>query len=103
MYPSLPSPSRRTTPFCGAPDDGPLQLVCLVAASDGVWDNWLYGDVSAFFLDPVRAKEVVETNNAEGVTEAFMRENARRAHANFGSQADNSTCVACYLIVTLDS
>ncbi|CAM9340350.1 unnamed protein product [Ectocarpus sp. 6 AP-2014] len=78
-------------------------LVCLVAASDGVWDNWLYGDVSAFFLDPVRAKEVVETNNAEGVTEAFMRENARRAHANFGSQADNSTCVACYLIVTLDS
>lgn len=78
-------------------------LVCLVAASDGVWDNWLYADVSAFFLDPVRSAEVIATNSAEGVTEAFMRENSRRANANFGSQADNSTCVACYLIVSLDT
>ncbi|CAN0272271.1 unnamed protein product, partial [Laminaria digitata] len=61
--------------------------VCLVAASDGVWDNWLYPDVSAYFLDPERAAEVIATNSAEGVTEAFMRENARRANANFGSQA----------------
>ncbi|CAM9856321.1 unnamed protein product [Scytosiphon promiscuus] len=78
-------------------------LVCLVAASDGVWDNWLYADVSAFFLNPERAAEVIKTNSAERVTEAFMRENARRANANFGSQADNATCVACYLIVTLDA
>eukprot|EP00752_Nemacystus_decipiens_P005815 g5260.t1 len=78
-------------------------LVCLVAASDGVWDNWVFGDVSAFFLDPARTAEVMETNSAEGVTEAFMRENARKASANFGTQADNSTCVACYLIVSLDS
>eukprot|EP00903_Cladosiphon_okamuranus_P014142 g13143.t1 len=78
-------------------------LVCLVTASDGVWDNWMYGDVSAFFLDPARTAEVIETNSAEGVTEAFMQENARKANANFGSQADNSTCVACYLIVSLDT
>lgn len=69
------------------------QLVCLVAASDGVWDNWLYADVSAFFLEPKRAADVILTNSAEAVTEAFMKENSRRAHANFGSQVPTLTDV----------
>lgn len=63
-----------------------VKIVCIVAASDGVWDNWLYADVSGFFLDPERASEVINTNSAEGVTETFMRENARRANDNFGAQ-----------------
>lgn len=63
-----------------------FKIVCLVAASDGVWDNWLYADVSGFFLDPVRTSEVVNTNSAEGVTDTFMQENARRANVNFGAQ-----------------
>lgn len=63
-----------------------MKIVCLVAASDGVWDNWLYGDVSGFFLDPERTSEVVNTNSAEVVTETFMQENARRANVNFGAQ-----------------
>lgn len=64
----------------------PTQVVCLVAASDGVWDNWVYADVSQYFLDPARVAEVMRGNSAEGVTEAFMVENSRRARANFGSQ-----------------
>ena len=85
---------------CDHPPRPPIpfgtQLVCLVAASDGVWDNWMYGDVSAFFLDPARTAEVMETNSAEGVTEAFMQENARKANANFGSQVRG-------LVVVVDS
>lgn len=69
--------------------------MCLVVASDGVWDNWLYADVSSFFLDPARTAEVIASNSAEGVTEAFMRENARRANANFGPQVGCCSGVAC--------
>lgn len=72
--------------------------MCLVAASDGVWDNWLYADVSAFFLNPERAAEVVQTNSAERVTEAFMRENSRRATANFGSQVPFLVGVAVIVV-----
>ncbi|CAM9514644.1 unnamed protein product [Discosporangium mesarthrocarpum] len=77
-------------------------VACLVVASDGVWDNWLWGDVSSFFLEPARVAAVGASNSAEAATEEFMCENARRACANFGSQADNSTCVACYLIVSME-
>ena len=49
----------------------------------------MYADVSAFFLDSYRTAEVIATNSAEGVTEAFMLENARRANANFGAQVGN--------------
>lgn len=58
----------------------------MVAASDGVWDNWLYPDVSGYFLQPDRVAEVMATNSAESATAAFMQENARRANTNFGSQ-----------------
>lgn len=86
-----PNPIIATTPP-RPPIPLGTQLVCLVAASDGVWDNWMYGDVSAFFLDPARTAEVMETNSAEGVTEAFMQENARKANANFGSQVRGPCC-----------
>lgn len=73
----------------------------MVAASDGVWDNWMYADVSAFFLDPARTAEVIETNSAEGVTEAFMQENARKANANFGSQVRRRLFFVCLSVCLL--
>ncbi|CAM9130983.1 unnamed protein product [Chrysoparadoxa australica] len=73
-------------------------VACIAACSDGIWDNWLWEDVGGFFID--RLPQVQEVDSSEAVTEEFMVENARRAKANFGDQADNATCVACYLFIS---
>ena len=51
--------------------------IYIVLASDGVWDNWQYSDVSKFVI-----------NN--DIT-TFMKENAKLAKKHFGASADNAT------------
>lgn len=68
----------------------------LVVASDGIWDNWKFEDVSNHFIDPAKVKN--GTEDIQGLTDAFMAENYRRAHANFGDQCDNMTAIICYII-----
>ena len=72
-------------------------VTCIAACSDGVWDNWKWAEVGSYFLDPQRVEGVLSSNTCESAIEGLMRENAQRAEANFGSQADNSTAVACYI------
>jgi hypothetical protein len=44
--------------------------------------------------------QVMASGSSDAVIEEFMAENARRADANFGAQADNATAVACYIIMS---
>ena len=90
--------ARKGTRGVGAGGAEQTQLLCIVLATDGVWDNWLYEDVQKFVMDSSCIQAVLE--NGEGsqrVTQSFMQRNAVYARRNFGRQADNATGIICYL------
>jgi hypothetical protein len=93
---------QQAAPSDCAPDaaDGQLQqeLVCLVVATDGVWDNWLYEDVSKFVLDSSCLRAVTASSEgAQRVATSLLHRNAIYSKRNFGSQADNATGIVMYL------
>ena len=71
------------------------KLLCLVVASDGVWDNWKYEDVTDFVLSDV----VLESSNKKDKTaaELLIKQNDVFAKANFGNSSDNATAIVVYL------
>lgn len=74
-------------------------VLCIVLATDGVWDNWEYSEVSKFVLDPTCLKVVTEeTDGAQQVALSFMQRNSYYAKKNFGRSADNATGIIMYLM-----
>ncbi len=72
--------------------------LCLVLATDGVWDNWLYEDVTRFVLDSSCLCAVgASPEGGRRVTMSFMQRNATYSKRNFGGQADNATGIVMYL------
>jgi serine/threonine protein phosphatase PrpC len=72
--------------------------LCLVLATDGVWDNWLYEDVNRFVLDASCLCAVAGApDGARRVTMSFMQRNSTYSKRNFGGQADNATGIVMYL------
>jgi serine/threonine protein phosphatase PrpC len=72
--------------------------ICVVLASDGVWDNWIYEDVTKFVmysscLDAVKSEEAGATR----VAESFINRNAIYSKNNFGDSADNATAIVLYI------
>jgi len=86
-----------TTTADGAPTiDEPM--LCVVLATDGVWDNWVYADVTRFVLDPTCLKAVKDgTDGAQRVALSFMQRNGHYSKKNFGRSADNATAIIVYL------
>jgi hypothetical protein len=78
---------------------GSDDVVCLVVATDGVWDNWTYEDVTKFVLDPSCINALDKTDvGASRIAKAFMTRNRIYAKHNFGElHADNATVVLVYL------
>lgn len=73
----------------------------IVLSSDGVWDNFVYSDVTRFVMDSTCINAVKqEVIGAQRVASSFMQRNVSRSRANFGSQADNATCIIMYLTST---
>ena len=73
-------------------------VVCIVLATDGVWDNWSYEDVTKFVMDASCLKAVGSGDDgAERIAKAFMQRNTIYARRNFGAQADNATGILAYL------
>ena len=73
-------------------------LLCLVLASDGVWDNWLYEDVTKFVMDSSCVSAVNGSNDgAARVCKSFMTRNTLFSKRNFGNQADNATGIVLYI------
>ncbi len=92
------------SPVVKAPlDQGVVESIggstlCLVLCTDGVWDNWLYEDVTRFVVDPSCLCAVAAApDGARRVTMSFMQRNASYSKRNFGSQADNATGIVMYL------
>ena len=73
-------------------------LMCLVLSSDGVWDNWVYPDVTKFVMDQSCMKAVYgAADGANRVAKSFMTRNMLFSKRNFGSQADNATGIVLYI------
>jgi hypothetical protein len=74
---------------------------CVVLASDGVWDNWKYEDVTRFVMDPSCLNAVLGQagDGAEHVSQSLMQRNDVYARQNFGAQRDNATAIVAYLSI----
>lgn len=73
--------------------------VCIVTASDGLWDNWIDDHVCKFVMDPSCLKEIVEKpqHGAQRVAKSLIARNDDFARKNFGSGRDNATCIVMYI------
>lgn len=72
--------------------------ICVVVATDGVWDNWIYEDVGRFMMDASCLNATAtHVEGAQKVMTSFMIRNSQFSKRNFGNQADNATGIALYL------
>lgn len=92
----IESSSSSSSGKCGA--SVPPPMLCVVLATDGVWDNWEYADVTKFVLDGTCIKAVSDgADGAQRVALSLMQRNAHYAKKNFGRSADNATGIVMYL------
>ena len=75
-----------------------LNPLCIVLATDGVWDNWKFEDVKDCVMNDICLKDLTESSNgAQHATESFMEINNSYGEKNFGKNADNATCILIYI------
>ena len=75
-----------------------LMPLCIVLATDGVWDNWKFEDVKDCVMNDSYLKDLTESSNgAQIATESFMEINNFYGEKNFGTSADNATCILIYI------
>jgi serine/threonine protein phosphatase PrpC len=90
-------PEIKWMDIVGKQNDVEIPLVnhpfALVVASDGVWDNWRYEDVSNFMLEQRLLDSVATSGSALQPVVELMNTNLERGRANFGSSADNMTAI----------
>ena len=79
-------------------DPDPI-TVCVVLATDGVWDNWIYDHVQKFVMDKscLKAIEKDKVLGAQRVCKSFMLRNQGFAKKNFGNSSDNATGIVLYI------
>lgn len=79
--------------------------LAVILASDGIWDNWDYPDVTSFIVNPELRKQSNQRPNdgfcdddddphvghTKYISRALIKTNAEYASRNFGNQADNAT------------
>jgi serine/threonine protein phosphatase PrpC len=80
-------------------EDPDPMTVCVVLATDGVWDNWIYDHVQRFVMDKscLKALEKDKVLGAQRVCKSFMLRNQVFANKNFGSSSDNATGIVLYI------
>lgn len=73
-------------------------MLCIVLASDGLWDNWIYEDVNEFVNHSSCVNAVCkDANGCQDVAQSLIHRNAVYAKQNFGNQRDNATAIVVYL------
>ena len=79
-------------------DPDPMSI-CVVLATDGVWDNWVYDHVQKFVMDKscLKALEKDKVLGAQRVCKSFMLRNQTFGRKNFGNGSDNSTGIVMYI------
>jgi serine/threonine protein phosphatase PrpC len=75
-----------------------LYPLCIVLATDGVWDNWKFEDVKDCVMNDSCLKVLTESSNgAQLATESLMEINNSYGEKNFGTNTDNATCILIYI------
>ena len=72
--------------------------LCLILASDGIWDNWTFDEMSSFVFSSHSSSEIF--HDGEGcarVTNALMTNNSERGNRNFGIHQDNYSTILMYI------
>ena len=80
-------------------EDPDPMTVCVVLATDGVWDNWIYDHVQKFVMDKscLKAIEKDKVLGAQRVCKSFMLRNQAAGKKHFGSGSDNATGIVLYI------
>jgi hypothetical protein len=72
--------------------------ICVLVASDGVWDNWLYADVHDFIMHESCISSMMSSDSgSENVAKSFIQRNDIYAKSNFGKDRDNATVVLTFI------
>jgi len=73
-------------------------IISIVVATDGVWDNYTYENISKFSLNEDYLKRI---NNGENISEEVCKlliaENDKLGTNHFGKSRDNATAIVAYL------
>lgn len=77
-------------------DSGSAGFV-MIAASDGIWDNWGFGECMDFVLDTIGFNGGLSKRGITDSCNRFMVANKRRGIAHFGSSADNATAALVFM------
>jgi serine/threonine protein phosphatase PrpC len=74
-----------------------LPIISLLIASDGVWDNWTYEDISKFILNEDYLNRI---NNNEDISQevcnSLIAKNDELGRKHFGTSRDNATAILAY-------
>ncbi len=75
------------------------KTICVVLASDGLWDNFKYHEVQLFVMDNSCLKAIVDKpiDGAQLVVNSLMKRNATRGAKNFKESRDNATTIVMYI------
>lgn len=73
--------------------------LCIVLASDGLWDSWLYPDVGEFVMHESCLNKIRSSpeTGAQEVVDSLMSRNTIFATRYFGNSRDNATAIAMYI------
>jgi len=101
LSPSRISPMEETVNTEKQVDSSQFPCVAVVLASDGIWDNWEYHDVSNFVMNPANSQggagSGVGIDKAAIASQSLIDSNAVHAKRNFGNQADNATGIVLFI------
>ncbi len=80
-------------------EESESDTICIVLASDGVWDNWIDKNIGKFVMDKSCLNAIVDKpeNGAQLVAKSLMARNDMFGQKNFGSSRDNATCIVTYI------
>jgi serine/threonine protein phosphatase PrpC len=75
------------------------KTICVVLASDGLWDNFKYKDIQLFVMDNSCLKAIVDKpiDGAQLVVNSLMKRNKDRGVKNFKESRDNATTIVMYI------
>jgi serine/threonine protein phosphatase PrpC len=75
------------------------KTICVVLASDGLWDNFKYKDFQLFVMDNSCLKAIVDKpiDGAQLVVNSLMKRNKDRGVKNFKESRDNATTIVMYI------
>ena len=76
---------------------GEDNILSIVLASDGVWDNWLNEKVSEFVMYDNCLNALNKPDGPQRIAEAFIERTNIYGKTNFGNSSDNAVAIVIYI------